>query len=181
MRGGRAVWFAALVALVVAASPAAANSHAGNVAVHALIDTEQFPGVTCVFRVTPDDYLQRIRVRAPIVYAFDRTAGTDTQWVGWRYRIQSSSNGTDWADVQGGTSAFVKAKATDGYNAQWTSRVWDVPQPPVGLFRVIVAIRWYSPTSGHVDGHALLSPVYYLYAGKDVTRYVDTRCGDTLG
>jgi hypothetical protein len=184
MKAGRVVWLAALVALIVAASPAAAETpgpHSGNVGVHALIDTNQFPGVTCVFHTTPDDLLHRIKVRAPIVYAYDRTTGTDTEWVGWRFRIQTSTNGTDWTDAPGGVSSFVKVQATDQYNAQWSTRVYVVPQPPAGSYRAVVNIRWYYPTASHVDGRSVRYPTYYLDAGQGVSRFVGTRCATSLG
>ncbi len=171
----------AILLLVLASLPTAASS--GVVGRWSLIDTSDYPGATCVFHnFNPQDNLFRIRVRAPVIYAINSTPGRDTETVGWRWIIQSSTDsGQTWPVVAKGPIA--KAFATDTYNAQWKSltSTWNLPSNSVaGAFRVQVVAFWYTKTGAtrSTDRQLVL---HYVdrYGGQD--HELNTFCGDTLG
>ena len=84
----------AVVAVLLAAMPAAAQGgdptygpHSGNYGVHGFIDSAEWPGGLCTYDAGTG-LLKKIKVWSPIVYAFDRTGGTDHQTVGIRTRVE---------------------------------------------------------------------------------------------
>lgn len=170
--------------VLVTSGVAAAGQPTG---VWSLIDTQQYPAVTCYFHnVTTDDYLYRISTRAPIVYAVDRTTGRDSQSVAWQARLQGYDyTNSVWVPLW--KSKWVTRTATDAYNAQWPA--WAVSAPidsslfqTYSAFRVRVAIRWDHPGStSSVDSSLVATPQYYVdhYGGQD-HEFVSS-CGDTLG
>ena len=93
-RGRRAAAVAALLALAVLPGSAAAGvsdptygPHSGNYGLHWLLGSHEYATFICKY----DDQgvLSQIKLRRPIVFAFDRHAGaTDHQQVGWRYTIE---------------------------------------------------------------------------------------------
>lgn len=102
-----------------------------------------------------------IKVRAPRVWARDRTAGVDHQKVGWRVIIQQTPD-----DLQYGTwytvftSSVVKAGATDSAMASFTPRTFNVPFNT--FVRVHVQMFWYAPgSSTTVQGSAIHAVDYY--------------------
>lgn len=172
------------VAMLLASAPVgAATGHHG---VHVLVDTIEYPAVACIYSATHE--LVEMRIRAPIVFGYDRTAGTDSQTVGWRFRVQSGDAvatagptgtlvWTNWA-----TSSFLQAPATDKQNAAFTARTYTFgPEVLDHLFwRIRVDLRWYHP-AGVVDGTANLSPD--LYRTKDPDngqQLVPKFCGSSI-
>lgn len=164
--------------------PTPVGPHTGNYGVHGLIDNTDFTGVVCVY---PDgNHLTQLRVRPPIIYAFDRTAGTDSQTVGWFFRGQYADTGipaeTDWHDFF--KSPTVKVTATDAYNAQWTNRSVTIPFPTEThiRYRASVKMLWYRTDGTAVDGSAIHLPRYYGYKVGDMAFiHQFSACGDTLG
>jgi hypothetical protein len=187
IRRGRALLpiLALCAALLVGATPVSAapadpyyGPHSGNFGVHTLIDDRHGNnGVTCVY--APNHDLHKLKIRRPIVFAYDRTAGVDTQWVGWRYVVEyidlttAGANYENWADKV--RSTWVKAKATDSSAASWSPRSYTFGSEVADHFtyRVSVQIKWYYPypSKTHVDGSAtdvvqwyqVQSPVYPTY------------------
>lgn len=154
--------------------------HSGNYGLHSLIDNGEYPGVTCVYNNTKDnDFLRSMVVRAPIVYAVDRTSGVDTQTVGWKYTIQYTSDNTTWHPLV--TSTLVKATATDHANARFGSRTYDFGPFPSYSYRVVVHILWFYPTSSVKNGTAAHLVTYYRGGGPGVSFVTTDFCGDTLG
>jgi len=153
------------MALLVGAAPASAKP-TGQYGVHFLIDSEEYPAVSCVY-VGADQILSEIRVRPPIVFAHDAGPGTDTQPVGWRYKIQWSdlaARGTVWHPFF--ISPIVTATATDHRNATFAPRshtfgahVQDHP-----LYRVLYELSWFDPSASTVTGFSRLGPVFYRIA-----------------
>lgn len=151
-----------LLALALGATPVAAgDDHHGTYGVHALIDTEAYPAVTCDYPDAIINNIRAIRIRKPIVYGVDRTSGVDRQIVGWRYQIFASTPpDEDFLLVY--TSPAAKATATDGYNAQWSNRRYTIPDPTAfHKYRVAIKMIWYWPSATQVEGSALHMPVQY--------------------
>jgi hypothetical protein len=175
-RAGRRTrhWIALAVipfAFVLAASQvAAASDDSGNVGVHTLIDTTEYPAVTCTYR-NPGDLLHTMNVRAPIIFAFDRTAGTDSQTVGWRFRIQratTASGSTDYAPFY--VSPTWKAVTTDRRAAQLSPRAYTFASQIGGFrYRILYDLYWYYPSAHKVDGRAVHLNTYYLGIEPNLT------------
>lgn len=158
----------------------------GTFGVHVLLDTAEYPAVTCTFHnFDPRDDLMRITVRPPVLYAVDRASKTDTQKVGWRFRVQATDVPTptesDWFDVY--VAPIVKVTATDAYNGQWKARSFAISN---GIahddWRAVVDMYWYNPSTGHQAGKAIEFPVNYLQAWGDQSALFGRQsCGETLG
>jgi hypothetical protein len=139
-------------------------SHSGNYGVHMPFDSGEFPGATCTYGTAPDpNWIKTLKVSAPIVYAFDRTSGTDRQYLRWRFRIQYTDGDPALGDWHGEyTSSWVKTRATDKYNAQWSARTWTRGSKPLrGRYRAVVEMRWNYPTKNRVDGRATALTGWY--------------------
>lgn len=174
-----------LAVLLLSPLPALASS-SGSVGVHALIDTDKYPGVTCTFHnFDPRDDLKRITVRPPIVYAVDRSSAMDSQWVSWRFRVQVTDVPNpapgDWYDLY--TAPKVKVMATDAYNAQWTSRSFAVVDGTAHAdWRAVVDMYWFFPNKATQSGKATQFPAFYqVRAGSDRHPTGRQGCGETLG
>jgi hypothetical protein len=172
------------VATPTTASVVTPASVSGMVGVHVLLDTLEYPGITCAYHYfDPRDDLKRITVRAPIVYARNRTSATDSQTVGWRFRIQSrsssSSDPADWETVY--VSSVVKVKATDRYNAQWNQRSFSPASGSGRSWRVLVDLSWFTP-GGATEGKAKLRPAnsQFTYNGETHV-YPYGECAADLG
>jgi hypothetical protein len=160
-----ALWLL-LTAMPVAAGGAELPTHgaSGNFGVHTLVDTTDYPGARCVYQLDQGGGLQilmRIKVRPPIVFAFDRSKAVDRQTVSWRYRIWTANDPTvdTWQPLYKGP--LQKATATDASNARFTPQTYEVPDSvhnanPHPYLLVQVVIRWYYPSSPHVDGISLI-------------------------
>jgi len=102
-----------------------------------------------------------IKVHAPAVLARDRTAGTDSQVVGWRVILQQTPDDINygrWYTVF--TSSVQKASATDSAKASFVDRNFHVPFNT--FVRARVQVLWYVPSSSsHVQGWQLRSVDHY--------------------
>jgi hypothetical protein len=151
----------ALVALVPSTALAdRAVSHSGSRGVHGLVDSQEFPAATC--RYSSSVQLQKIVVRAPIVYARDTGPGVQTATVGWRFRVQYSS-GLGFSTYR--TSAIVKASATDQRPAGFIGRSMQLTNPPEIEYRVRVDMYWYD-SHGNQIGKATHAPEWYGWSAK---------------
>jgi hypothetical protein len=161
------------------------GTQTGQVGVHMLIDTNEYPGVTCWFRpFNPRDDLKRIEVRPPVVYARNHGSGIDAQIVGWRFRIQARDYDSEpgpWFDVY--ESTIVKAPATDGHNAQWSARSFKIADGTAHYdWRAVVVALWFSRSDGSTVGKATMHPQHQLTAWADQRYTYDAGdCGTTLG
>lgn len=159
------------MALVLTTSPALAGlppywlgPESGHYGTHMLLDNGEYPGATCIY--DSGHFLHKIKVRAPIVFAFDRTHGTDSETVGWRYVIEDNSGKVntstynDWPNVAVGLTH--KATATDQADAHWKGTTYTFPSAPSSgtSYRVSVQMFWFHP-SRTLDGKALDVVVNY--------------------
>lgn len=164
----------ALVALVPTTALADKGvSHSGVRGVHGLIDSAEYPSVTC--RYHSSFQLAKILVRAPIVYARDTGPGVQTRTVGWRFRVQWSS-GLGFSNFK--TSSVVKASASDQRPAGFVQRSISFSDALEIVYRVRVDMYWYD-THGRQIGKATHAPQWYAWSapthGSGVTH------GDTCG
>jgi hypothetical protein len=154
--------------------------HSGKYGVHTLIDTIEYPGVTCRYHNAVSDYLYKITVRPPILFGFDRTAGLDSQTVGWRYTIQYTDDNVTWHKLV--TSSIVKANATDQANAAWQSRSFTfASRPNHAHYRVVVGLFWYYPTASHQNGKAVHPVIFYRGSPDGGMSFLDSVCAISLG
>jgi len=176
---------AAIVAMSLGASPVAAippTAHSGNYGVHTLVDTSSYPGVTCVY---PDaNHLGSFKIRAPIVFAFDRTPGVDTEHVAWKFFIDYSDDpdGSQvWHNLD--SSAYFTSTATDRENAHWSNRAYHLASLDHTWYRAYIKMAWDYPTVGQLDGSAVHTPVWYRVkpVGFPYFNQTESLCGATLG
>jgi len=153
------------IAILLTAVPAMAGlapywlgPESGHYGTHMLLDNGEYQGATCLYNSSHT--LHKINIRRPIVFAFNRTSHTDTEWVGWRYVIEVNlgkvvtGNYTDWTNVAVGP--IHKAKATDQANALLKPTSYTFPSaPPLGAYRVSIQMFWYLPSQTALDGKAL--------------------------
>lgn len=175
-RSGIAILLALTAAATVGAGPALAGApigdptfgpHTGTYGLHALVDTFEYPAARCVYG--SDNLLKSIRIRKPIIYGVDRTSGTDTQTVGWRYRIEYQDVATaggyaNWPDWY--VSPIVKTTASDAHNAQFQLRTFTFGGGVSShtYYRVSMEMLWYYPNSTTLNGKAVHLPNYYYDA-----------------
>jgi hypothetical protein len=131
--------------------------HHGTVGSHHLRDTAGSPGVECLYEHTNPNSptsgtLESIWVKAPVVYAVNATAGTDTQDVGWQFIVLRSSNGTTWTEVLR-TSVHFKS-ATDSSPAAFGKRGTNFLGKGTNAYRVVVKTYWLNSNTGAVQGDA---------------------------
>jgi hypothetical protein len=136
----------ALVALSLAAGPAFADTELrdkGKVGVHSLNDD---PGVTCNYG-GPDQTLTSFDVRAPNVFARNKTSGVDNQRVGWKVIITRSGGPTShsYAFYR---SPVWKLNATDQQPAPFADRHLAPTIPaddtsPGSQYSVTIKMLWY--------------------------------------
>jgi hypothetical protein len=137
---------------------------------HVLIDTQEFPGANC--RTVSVGDLGSIRVRRPVMYARNRTSGTDHQIVGWRWELHDAS----MTRIDQGT--FEKADATDKRPAAFSNRTVDMSGRPEGTYFVSIRMRWYKPgSSTTIQGTARHFVRDYGSDGSTVFP-LDTGCND---
>jgi hypothetical protein len=147
----------------------------GSFGVVALIDNPTFSGATCFYHPGTSPDLYSIKVRRPIVFAYDRNKrGIDRQTVGWGYDVEASNDLALWTPIY--SSGISRATATDKTNADFRPRAHDV-SPSASYYRVKVRVVWYR--NGAVDGQAVLYPFYYgIDAG--FTQFVNWYCKHPL-
>lgn len=181
-RIGLALAIVVLLSMVGASPAAAGGEHTGTYGVHALSDTEAYPGVTCNYPDPFDNTVRDLRIRAPIVYGVDRTSGTDAQTVGWKYQIFRTSEPNHDTYALAYTSPPMKATATDRYNAQWPGVRYTIANPAEAhKYLVRIKMIWYWPTASQPQGTALHAPIYYRYLINGTPSGSLGECGWTTG
>jgi hypothetical protein len=176
----------ALIILLSSAGATAADTslgHRGKVGPHHLIDTAAHPGAKCFYvdgAGGGDEDIDHIRVRPPVVYARNTTAGQDQQTVGWRARIQRLEAGSStWTTDQ--TSGIHLATAWDNTPASFNTIQLSVVPHYGSKLRVRVLTYWYK--SGSVVGLALNEVDWYrkIYKSTEFGDDIATlhqRCAD---
>jgi hypothetical protein len=155
-------------ALAVTSDPTF-GPHTGTFGLHTLIDSFEYPAVRCEYG-TGDGMLKRMKIRRPIVFGVNRSGGTDTQTVGWRYRVEYSNAFTagtgysNWPDLY--VSTIKKSTASDLHNAHFAPRTYTFGGgvSDHNFYRVSVELLWYYPSSTNKDGKAVHLPNYYFDA-----------------
>lgn len=143
---------ATLAVLATALGGPASASGTGHYGPHYLRDNDEFGGARCVYP-EPWTALDRIRIRPPSVYAYDRTAQNDVQTVGWRVVLEASTDRLTWGVAAPGPIA--KATATESIDAAFTPVTIYLPAGPVTeYFRIRIKMYWYYPNATTIDGRA---------------------------
>jgi hypothetical protein len=119
-----------------------------------VVDTDAQPGASCAYDVDLVNDLDIIEARGPRVFARERTASRDSQWVGIRFIFQKSKldggNG-GWETVF--KTPMVKKLAYDDKAVGLGKRGWQAVYEGTPHFRALAAIRWYEPgTTSKVEG-----------------------------
>jgi hypothetical protein len=147
----------ALISLVLQAMPAVAvidheNPYLwGNYGVHILIDGgEPYAGVDCHYTA---GHLDSMRIRRPIAFP-DGPA----QYIGWRYQIEGSDDGTTWHTLL--TSSLEKVWAPAKQPAPFTTKFRQLSGLVYADYRVVDKIFWFKPSS-HIDGKAFIAVEAY--------------------
>jgi hypothetical protein len=159
MARNRSGWLmATLVAMALAASPGVATARAAGA--HRLTDSQATPGATCVYDgAGSNSPLVSIKVRPPQLWAQDRRPGkVDRQMVGWRYVVESSSDGFEWDQVDVGP--LVTATATDRVKASFAPQTWKADGVDYHM-RVRIDTYWFR--GGEVAASLRMTPVWYAY------------------
>jgi hypothetical protein len=163
---GRSLFIGVPVLLLIAlAGPAVtiadtARSHDGRYGVHALADSEEYPGARCAYDET---VIEAVRVRDPLVFARDSNPDrVDSRWVSWRYRVQAETV-KGWATVA--TSALQKRIATDAQIADFSPMRTAFDGSASTQYRVLVIIRWYGADGTTVVGRAVHRVDWYAWLG----------------
>jgi hypothetical protein len=137
-----------VLALLLTTAPAAGADtrvgHWGQTARHHLRDTARNPGARCLYQDGAgggDEDLYMIRVRPPVVYARNESAGTDRQLVGRTIIVQVKIPGFGWINDK--VSAEDYQWATDRRPAPFT--VTDIGVTPRygAKFRIRITMTWY--------------------------------------
>jgi hypothetical protein len=170
----------ALSALLVAgALPASAYtivSIDGNHGDYTFSDTTDSPPVTCMFGQPQPPfetaYLHKVKVRAPALFAIDRTGARDHQKVSWQFKVQGQvfDSGPDWttfvtSPLKTGTAYDNTPAPFNPITVKFNSRTQNPdPERDNFVYRMMVIMRWYKP-SGAVGGTIKLMPTYYRVKG----------------
>src|SRR4051812_39349974 len=143
-----------LAAVLLAAQPASAHVAAtsGSPGNFVVTDTEASPGAHCFYYYRDNGNMTdmyKIKIRAPKMYARNRTGNVDSQKVGWQFSIQ---NGTTVGSAPDAwktyyKSPIVKATAYDNQAAAFTVRTWLAPKAFNRWWRVKLLMFWYQPGS----------------------------------
>lgn len=160
----------------VATSDPYSGPHSGNYGDHWLRDSAEFAGVKCFY--SNIDVLQRMRIRPPIVQAFNRTHGSDRQTVGWKAQVEFSDNQTDWFPLS--LSHIQKAAATDTQAANFTAIVVNLGTISHSAYRVRIMLRWYYPNATTIDGRADHWVHYYAYVFQTFSGTITDWCPSQL-
>lgn len=169
---GRIPYAAAIsvLALLLSGTTALADTelgHTGKVGAHMLRDTLDTPGMECHYQARPEpqigEDLVSFTVRAPKVFARNKTSGLDRGRVGWRFIIDQAPNnaGQPGAWTRFYKSRVWKANATDSQFASFSSKN---ASPTIGsadlFFRVRIKMFWYRG-DGSTVGKAVHLVDYY--------------------
>jgi hypothetical protein len=115
--------------------------HRGEFGPHLVQD---LPGARCVYR---DGQLREVRIRAPLIHAGALSAGDQGQLVGWRYRIEYSTDDATWHEQA--TSDLRSARASDGRAARLGARRYRFESVSwLRAYRVGIQMSWFMPDGG---------------------------------
>jgi hypothetical protein len=163
-----------LVALVLCASflggvPVARADielgHEGLTGRHRLADIYDSPGAVCDIVLPGRDSLGEtwLRVNPPIMFARNRTDGTDEQYVGWRASVSALNEDTGvWRVVRG--SETPRALASDQLASYFDGQGWLAAFPlSRATYSVSVEMIWYDPHDpSRVEGRATHEIEHFL-------------------
>jgi hypothetical protein len=131
------------IALLLAASPVAADSKSGTTGTYSVTDTGGSPGVTCNYTADfPNHYLQSFSVRGPSV-KWPSSSSSTSGTVGWWATVQRYTS--HWVTVKVGAHATATASKTVA--ATFAKTTVKYSTGTASDYRVVVHIAWYTPTS----------------------------------
>jgi hypothetical protein len=142
---------AVLVPLVAAPVMADVDVYTyGTVGDHHLNDTPESPGAVC--RYDSDGYLVAFKLRPPVVYAIDSTAGRDSGRVGYKLIIDVYDPAQTGPALIFLRTGFRNVTAYDDQPAVWEPiiRAPDIEHND-SVYRLFAKMVWYGP-NGHVMG-----------------------------
>jgi hypothetical protein len=138
-----------LVCLVGGAGAVAAGTETGDPGRYEIVDSEDTPGVRCLYR--EDFVVERVRVRAPRLYARDVSPGVDHQLVGWRIVVKRADmDGGPWR--RAARSSIATAVARDDAPAPLDRRTLRFEGDPTSRYRVVIRMLWYEAPNGALEG-----------------------------
>jgi hypothetical protein len=154
------IWLAALASVLGNGPIALADielGHEGQVGRHRLADIHDSPGAVCDVVLPGRDSLGEtwLRVNPPIMFARNRTAGTDEQFVSWRASVRALNEDTGvWRVVR--RSGMPRALASDQLASYFNGEGWLAEFPlSRATYSVSVEMIWYDPHDPHrVEGRA---------------------------
>jgi hypothetical protein len=114
---------------------------------------EPYAGVDCHYT---GGNLDSMRIRRPIAFP-----DGSSQYMGWRYQIEGSDDGTTWHDVL--TSSLQKVWGPSKQPAPFTAASRQLSGLTYANYRVVDKIFWFKPSS-HVDGKAFIAVEAYREA-----------------
>ena len=121
--------------------------HRGGFGPHLVHD---LPGAQCVYL---DGQLREVRIRAPLIHAGGPTVGTRGQLVGWRYRIEYSTDDSTWHEQA--TSDLRSARVANGRVARLQARRYRFDNVSwLRAYRVGIQMSWFLPDETTVGGTA---------------------------
>ena len=153
--------------LAAATPPYGYGPHTGHYGRHWVLDmydsSTEYPAVSCRY----DDTLKirSVSIRPPVVFAYDRTHHLDRQDVAWRAVVEySATPGVGpWTEL--GRTPLEIRSATDETAATFHRATFAIPGHPAlpsdAAIQVIYRMRWYSASTGDVNGRAS-DGVYWL-------------------
>jgi hypothetical protein len=158
--------------------------HINQYGVHVLLDNEHLAPVTCHY---PDGTSPiKVDVQGPIALAVDTGPGVQSQQVSWRFKVQFTDvqepdKDTIWTTL-GPSPGFVNAAATERRPAGLgrRSRVLAPDEQGHLHYRVVVVVRWHSP-SGGLSGRVFEIARHYRLASPSSSRIVADFCDTFFG
>ena len=151
---------AALVAGTGSVSADSSLAHSGRYGRHHLADSREYPGARCVYDGDEPRSadLTTIRVRAPFVFARDRSGARDAQTVGWRVQVVGETVHGEPTVV---TSRLRTAVAYDDAPAAFTRRAVTLDYEAGRWYWVKVVMYWFRPGTLTTDGWAVHAVDWY--------------------
>ena len=148
--------------------------HTGVFGVHVLLDDIHEAPVLCAYGPGALGGLVSVKVRQPVMFAVDSGAGTQTQRVKWRFRVQTTEDAIPdkfsvWTTLSPSVS-FVSASATDHRPAGFAARSRSITHSERSHvnFRVQVIMDWLD-SGGSVTGSAVHVAEHYQIVLSDGT------------
>ena len=144
------IWLSVLASLLGNGPIVLADIELGNegqVGRHRLADIHDSPGAVCDVVLPGRDSLGEtwLRVNPPIMFARNRTAGTDEQFVSWRASVKALNEETGaWRVVR--RSGMPRALASDQLASYFNGEGWLAEFPlSRATYSVSVEMIWYDP------------------------------------